>query len=195
MTEANPFLRPGGVATAAPAMTASAPSIPTQASAPTQAAPPAGVPDPFGTDGPDEFTDARSGFLRSADFDGRLLLIDVTGPKGQRISKTTGQPYDYIQCDVTVLDGPATDKIPGAGGTIDVQLTGAALLPGLLGKVGKGGKAQLVLGRMTSGPSRVNKDVPAYWLSEPTETDRQLARQYLAARRARAATADPFAVG
>jgi len=189
---ANPFANPAAAqALVPPALPAAAPPTPPVVAA---AAPSATTPDPFGTSGPDQFSDARSGFLTAKDFDGRLLLIDVTGPKGQRISKSTGQPYDYIQCDVTVLDGGPSDKVPNPGETTDVQLTGAALLPALMGKIGKGYPAQRVLGRMTSGPSRVNQAVMAYWLSEPTDPDRQLARQYLAAQRAKAQTADPFGV-
>lgn len=148
----------------------------------------------------DPFSDAQSGFIRASDYAGRLVLIEVKDLKKDLPSSEAGKSYDAIVADVHVLDGDVTemfemnkpyttpDGATHAAFTVEgSQLSGAALVPQLRGKVGKSYPHNMILGRMKTQPSkRFTRGAPAAILDPPTEADKVLARAFLNTR-------DPFA--
>jgi len=130
----------------------------------------------------DPFSDARSGFITAEDFQGRLLLVAVTGFEANRESTMNpGKTFDTIIADVTVLDGPITEMFDHIPMKIEGQyLSGSGLVPQLKGKVGKVHPSNQILGRMTQRPARVTGFKPANVLAEPTDADKVTARAYLA---------------
>lgn len=123
----------------------------------------------------DPFSDARSGFVRLDDMEGRLLLV-VPLSVEQRDSTLPGQSgkkYDSITADVIVLDGDTTDMIEEIPFTIEgTFLSGQVLTAQLKAKVGKG----MVLGRLGKQKARTKGFGDAWVLNAPTDADKKLAR-------------------
>lgn len=141
----------------------------------------------------DEFDGARSAFVKMDDLEGRLLLVTPTdtGERESNLPGQTGKVYTYIVADVAALDGEITDMVDAIPFELeDFQLTGANIVGQLQPKIKRNGK---VLGRLTKKKAQQRGFSDAWVLAEPSEEDKQRARQYLAAKRAKAAQADPFA--
>jgi hypothetical protein len=123
---------------------------------------------------------ARPGYIRMDDLLNRLLLIKPTD-HGSRNGKEEGQgAYEYIVCDVTVMDGPTTESMSEIPSTLkDFHLSGVNIISTLKPKLKSGGR---VLGRL------VQRKVQGYstfiWhLDEPTLEDITNTRAYLKAKR------------
>jgi hypothetical protein len=113
--------------------------------------------------------DAPSNGVKITDYDGQLLLITPTGHE-QGISTAYG-PADAVDCTVVVLDGA------DAGQSFDgVRIFQKALQGQLRPKVGTG---RMVLGRLGKGTAKPGQSAP-WLLAEPTEADKQTARDHLA---------------
>ena len=121
----------------------------------------------------DLFDGAKNEFASMEDLDGRLVAIWVTG-KGTRESKTSGKQYEYCETVTLVLDNgldgtKVTDLVPAAPHTLDgFQHSTGGLVARLRTRVGT---PKPLVGRINSQPSKVNKQVRAYGISEPTEGD------------------------
>lgn len=149
----------------------------------------------------DPFSTAREAFVKMDHVEGRLLLITVTDT-GERESTLPGakqgDTYTYVVTDTVVLDGEIDEMIDELPMELDdFQFSGEAitgqLLP-VLKKVQQGKGTGMVLNRLgTKG----NKWKTKTWvLTEPTEDDKQIAREYLAEKAKREAETkitDPFA--
>jgi hypothetical protein len=135
--------------------------------------------DLFGED--EDFDLARSGYVKMDDLLNRLLLIKPTD-HGTRESKEKGQSdYEYVVCDVTVLDGPTTDMIDEVPGTLeDFQLSGVNVVNTLKPKLKRGGR---VLGRLAQHKAQ-GRSTLAWHLDEPTPADVAATKAYLKAKRA-----------
>lgn len=122
---------------------------------------------------------SAGGYFNADESVGTLLLIEVKeyrtdfdNPFDTNGEKPT---RDGVEVVVTYLDG---DR---AGETSDVsQLHAGSLVKVLKGSVG----GAMVLGRLERGASQKRGFKPPYILSDPTDTDRETARAYLAAQRA-----------
>lgn len=140
---------------------------------------------------PDLFDAATTTYVEIGDVDGRLICVF-----GHRIAQANGKngdPYDYVEADVLVLDGPVTEKIDQVPTLIEgMRLSAAKVVDQLRTAVRKG---RPVLGRVNSKPSQFNKHVPAYGLAEPTDADKALARPVVADHIAKSKPKndDPFA--
>ena len=133
---------------------------------------------------------------------GRLLLITPTDIARGITSPMRKEPHDRITADVVILDG---DPIKGvlnkddevthvfdspltAPHKIEAMWIAQTVLVNQLRNAHKSGG--MVLGRVTQMPA--NKDGNRAWsLNAPEESDKKLARAYIAA--AKEAEADPFA--
>lgn len=149
----------------------------------------------------DPFSTAREAFVKMDDVEGRLLLITVqdSGERESTLPKAKeGDTYTYIVTDSVVLDGELTEMIDEIPMELEgFQFSGEAitgqLLPALK-KVQNGTGNGLVLNRLgTKG----NKWKTKTWiLTEPTDEDKALAREYLTtveARKKATTPSDPFA--
>lgn len=131
------------------------------------------------TDGDDEFDSARSDYLTVAHLDGRLVLVWALELKTENGS--TGK-YDKIISDVVVLDGDVTEDEVALGYEQTpyvaerMHISNGAIVDKLKARVGS---PRPYLGRIASAPSKVNRQVTAYWVAEPSEGDKTLAKQYL----------------
>jgi len=128
--------------------------------------------DDLATGGPGHKTDAPVG---------RLLIIWAQGMRTD-LPGTNGT-YDAVEARYVVLDGDTTEKIDTIPCVVTDGLFSAGQFVSKL-KHRVGGKP--LLGRVDSRPSTRNKKVLAYGFADPTETDKKLAREYLA-------NLDPFA--
>lgn len=136
----------------------------------------------------DPFDVATSEFIEPADIDGRLILAipyEVGSAKG-----TNGEPYDYVICDMLVLDGPATDKIPGP---FPFEVKGQRFQSGIIAALKpRVAQKRMTIGRVHSQTSKYR--TLAYRLVEPTDDDiakaKPIALSWIA-RRVQAT--DPFA--
>lgn len=133
----------------------------------------------------DPFSSSGSSFINMDDLLGRTLLIRPD-EKGTRDSKTTGSPYDYLVCDVAILDGDETDKIDEVPALYEsLQLTGSGVVAHLKGKIGKrnaDGTRKLALQKVAQIPPAKRGQNPAWVLELPDDMDAaaQLARDFLA---------------
>lgn len=137
----------------------------------------------------DPFNDPQSEFITAKDFVGRLLLVTPTGVETGIVSTmpgAEGKTYDRVIADVVVLDGAVTDKFDTIPCRIEAQLlSGAALVPQLTKRTSAGPvPGKMTLGRVTTRKGKFPQ--PAVVLAEPTDADKNIARQYLA-------SLDPFA--
>lgn len=133
----------------------------------------------------DPFSKATSSFLNNDDLEGRGILVRPD-ELGTRKSKTKpDETYEYVVCDVVVLNGEVTDKIEDVPGLLDaIQLTGGgvvASIKGLIGKRDTEGRRKLKLGRISKVKSQVRGQNDAWILGEPTDEDVTEARAYLKA--------------
>jgi hypothetical protein len=133
----------------------------------------------------DPFSSSGSAFINMDDLKGRTLLIRPD-EIGTRDSKTTGNPYDYVVCDVVILDGAPSDKIEDVPGLYEgIQLTGAGVVAHLKPKLNKrnaDGSRKLALQVVSQVPSAKRGQNPAWVLDLPEDMDAaaQLARDFLA---------------
>lgn len=147
--------------------------------------------DPFSTGATateDPFDVATSEFIGPEDIDGRLILAipyEVGTAKG-----TNGDPYDYVICDMLVLDGPATDKVPGP---FPFEVKGQRFQSGIIASLKpRVAQRRMTIGRVHGQPSKYK--TTAYRLVEPTAEEIAKAKPIANAwieRRTQAT--DPFA--
>lgn len=117
--------------------------------------------DPF-----DSATNSSGGLI--TDYSGALLLITPTEYRPE--VNTTRGPTDAVVIDFVVLDGPR------AGETATSSLVFPKVLKGALkAKIGTG---RMVLGRLGKGDAKPGQSAP-WVLGEPTDQDKQTAREYL----------------
>lgn len=117
----------------------------------------------------DLFDAPASGGVKITEFDGQLLLITPTAHETD--IPTAYGPADAVTANIAVLDGN------GAGQEhTGVRIFQKALQGQLRPKVGTG---RMVLGRLGRGTAKPGQSAP-WLLSDPTESDKQIARDYLA---------------
>lgn len=116
---------------------------------------------------------SSSSGVKITDFDGQLLLITPTGHETD--IPTAYGPADAVTATIAVLDGAgAGDEHAG------VRIFQKALQGQLRPKVGTG---RMVLGRLGRGIAKPGQSAP-WLLADPTEADKQTARDYLARKSA-----------
>lgn len=127
--------------------------------------------------------------------DGRLLAIWATG-EGTRTNKE-GKTYPYVETiTVTLDDGPegldapgweadAAELVPEGWNRLDkFQHSTGSLVARLSKRLTGRDKNDVPLrfrpyiGRLNTQPSRNNKNVAAYSISQPTEADREVIRSF-----------------
>jgi hypothetical protein len=129
----------------------------------------------------DPFASPSAG-VKITEYKGRLMLVTpleyVTG-----ISTKFGES-DAVDADVVILDGEEK------GERLDnVRIFQGALIGVLKGRIGK--QVGMVLGRLGTVPNKKDTEGKPVWvLEQPTEDDKQVARDYLAAA---TKPKDPFA--
>ncbi|MBX6386083.1 MAG: hypothetical protein IRZ07_24435 [Microbispora sp.] len=112
---------------------------------------------------------SSSGGVKITEFDGQLLLITPTAH--EKDIATSYGPADAVSVDLVVLDGAnAGEEHTG------IRVFQRALQGQLRPKVGTG---RMVLGRLGRGTAKPGQSAP-WLLSDPTESDKQIARDYLA---------------
>lgn len=139
---------------------------------------------------PDPFDSARSAFTTIDDIDGRLCIFV---PRTEAQAKgNDGTPYQHITGDVIVIDGEATEQLPGPFPYVvdDMRVSSEFCVNQLRPALRKG---RMLLGTVNSQPSKFNKNVKAYSIGTPTEADSLKARPAAQAYLDRTASADPFA--
>lgn len=112
--------------------------------------------------------DSPSSGVKITEFEGALLLLTPVEHR-ENISTSFG-PADAVVADVAVLDGK--DAGQTHPGTLIFQ---KALMGQLRPKVGTG---RMVLGRLGKGVAKPGQSAP-WVLAEPTEQDKQRARDHL----------------
>lgn len=153
--------------------------------------------DPFSANAPaastapasdDPFDNATTDFIGPEDLDGRFVLF-IPMEKGQ--AKGAQGPYDYIVGDMLVLDGGASEKIPGPfPHEVKGQRISATMMVTQLAK--NVASQRMMAGRVNSRPGQFNR--PAYSLGTPTPDEQARAKPIaLDWLRRRTAAADPFA--
>lgn len=129
----------------------------------------------------DPFSDANDAFIKSEHLEGRLLLVSPYD-KGERESTLPGQTgklYTFVETNTVVLDGEPDDMIDTVPLKLEgFQLSGSGITAQLLPKIASRG---MVLGRLGKKPSQTKGFGDMWILQPPTESDRQVARDYLAA--------------
>jgi hypothetical protein len=125
----------------------------------------------------DPFSAPSTGGAKITDYRGSLLLITPTEYR-EGITTTFGEK-DAVAADVVVLDQTES----GAPEELsDVLIFQGVIIGQTKGKVNRG----MVLGRLGQRPASKPGQNPAWALEDPTEADKQAARDYIAAK-------DPFA--
>ncbi len=151
----------------------------------------------------DPFSSSGSAFINMDDLNGRTLLIRPDEIGSRKSKNDPDKSYDYVVCDVVILDGDTDDKIEDVPGLYEgVQLTGAGVVGHLRNKIGKrnqDGSRKLALQKVTQVPPAKRGQNPAWVLDLPDDLDAAatLARKYLESDNsilAKGVTeADPFA--
>jgi len=120
-----------------------------------------------------EIEDAQSDLVRVADIDGRNVVIfpeKIDKDKGD-----DGKPYNYLQADVIVLDGPVTELMD----TIPFVVTSMRLTSGPLVRNGervmKKGKDKPFAGRINSQKGKFGNKAYGITTWEPDAPIRKLA--------------------
>lgn len=144
----------------------------------------------------DPFMDApepTSAFPKVRDLKGYLVLFTPTKiergiPSNFRDKQGNVQLQDRVTTDIAILDGPLEDFE-------DVEFDGMWIsndtIVGQLAKALKKGDGAMVLARVdTPDPKKAAGTGNPWKLVVPTDADRQVARDYLAAKKEE----DPFAV-
>lgn len=127
----------------------------------------------------DEF-DAPASGVKVTEFEGMLLLCKPSSFT-ENISTTFG-PADAVEMELSVLDGTKAGQTHHG-----VRVFQKALIGQLRPKVGTG---RMVLGRLGRGQAKAGQSAP-WVLHDPTDADKQTARDFLA-RQTAAAGAPPF---
>jgi hypothetical protein len=138
----------------------------------------------------DPFSLARSGFVKMDDLEDRHILV-FPHEVGSRESNIKGQDgeYEYVVCDVIVLDGEVTDMIDEVPCVLeDFQLSGVSVVGVLKPKIKKSGA---VLGKLVAGISQYR--TRRWELSEPDGAILPTARQQYKAYQESSQPSDPFA--
>lgn len=147
--------------------------------------------DPFSTGATatdDPFDVATSEFIEPADIDGRLILA-IPYKQGQDKGHD-GNLYDYVICDMLVLDGAPTDKVPGPFPfEVKGQRFQSGIVASLLPRVAQ---KRMTIGRVHSQPSKFK--TLSYRLVEPTPEEiakaKPIALEWV---KRRVQATDPFA--
>jgi hypothetical protein len=128
----------------------------------------------------EDFDDARSAFVKSEDLEGRLLLVQPheTGSRKSTLPGADGKEYEFVVCDVHVLDGEATDMVVAGDVLEDFQFAGVNVVGQLKPKIRRGKK---VLGRLAKKKAQQRGFSDSWILGDPTDADKAKARKYLAA--------------
>lgn len=136
----------------------------------------------------DPFDIATSDFIEPTDIDGRLILC-VPYETGTARGNN-GDPYDYVICDMLVLDGAATEKIPGP---FPFEVKGQRFQCGIITALKpRVSQKRMTIGRVHSQESKYR--TLAYRLVEPTAEEIVKAKPIALAWQARRVQAtDPFA--
>ncbi len=125
----------------------------------------------------DLFDDARTGWLKTEDLVGRLLLIKAIeiGERESTMAGSNGKMYEYVVGDMVILDGETTELIEAIPHREEAfQFAGARLVSTLKPKIRTG---RMALGRFAQVP--VKGRAPAWELQPPNDKDRALATKYL----------------
>lgn len=96
------------------------------------------IDDPFaGADeDADEFETAKTTFLALADLSDHLVVIDVLGIGTK---KGTDGEYEYAECNVVVVEGPALELLPRVPGVVErMHISGTGVLPQIKHLAGTG---------------------------------------------------------
>lgn len=118
------------------------------------------------------------------DYEGALLLITPTAYL-EEVPTTFGEK-DAVEANVVVLDEPK-GGFPEDEGPAPLEVDGVRFFQGVLisqtkAKIGKG----MVLGRLGQRPPSQPGHNPAWALEDPTDADKEAAREFLK-------TKEPFA--
>jgi hypothetical protein len=144
--------------------------------------------DPFAVDDEpfDDTFDLAGGaaFVKMEDLLGRLLLIKPTSI-GERESTIQGakpgDTYEYVECDVVVLDGEPTELIESVPTVLEAfQFSGAVVVSSLKPKLRNGKR---LLGRLGQHKAKQFKTSMGWHFDPPSDVDQALARSYLASTR------------
>lgn len=133
------------------------------------------------------FDDAKEEFAAKEDLKDRLVAIFVTGRTGTRKSEADGKPYTWVETVTLVLDnGPngdlVTDLAPETSPENPVILDGlqwstkgmvSRLEPRVNAK-----NARPLRGRINSRKNAKRGFADSWSISEPTDEDKALSRQY-----------------
>ncbi len=132
------------------------------------------IEDPFAGASPDddEFATPGSGFVDIHELKDRLCIF-VPLRTETETSKQNGKPYTRIVADVIVLDGPTTELMPELPHLIEEFFVSSKLMVGQMRRLV--GKGRPMLGRVNGKPSSYNKQVLAYGIGDPEESDKVLA--------------------
>lgn len=136
----------------------------------------------------DPFDRATTAFIQPEDLVGRLVLF-IPEEKGK--AKGANGDYEYVTGDMLVIDGAATEKIPGP---FPFEVRGQRISAGMMVIQAKPKIAtkRPILGRVDKRPGQFNN--PAYSFGDPTEADVATARPVaIAWLERREAEKDPFA--
>lgn len=144
--------------------------------------------------GQDPFKSGSSGGSGITEYEGQLLLVTPT--EYIETMKTVHGSRDAVRADLAVLDAP-----DGVDEVEDVLIFAAMIISSAkrMAKFNEAhgvdpstGHPKMILGVLISDKSQQKKGQDAPWvLAEPDEAQAQLARDYLANRKAE--PADPFA--
>jgi len=129
--------------------------------------------DPFaGADESDEFATPGTGFVDIHELKDRLcIFVPLRAEIGT--SKQDGKDYTRIVTDVIVLDGEPTDLMPSIPHLVPEFFVSSKLMVGQLRRLV--GKGKPMLGRINGKPSSFNKQVLAYGIGDPEESDKAAA--------------------
>lgn len=128
----------------------------------------------------DLFDDARTGFIKGDDLEGRLLLIKPlsVGERESTQPGSLGKMYEFVETDTVVLDGEPSEMIETVPFDVEgFQFSGARVVGFLKPKVRTG---RMALGRLVR--VKVKGRTDAWELQPPTDADREIARAYIASR-------------
>lgn len=138
----------------------------------------------------DDFGLATDEFIRLEDLDGRLLLVIPLGTP--RTAKgSNGDPYSYLTCDIVVLSGRPTDKLPKVPGIYgDVRFASERCFNQIDAQRRAG---KMLLGRLDSVMSKYRTLAYGFSTKDLTNADILLARKGAAAYKASRPESNPFA--
>lgn len=119
----------------------------------------------------DGFETATTDYVTPMDLLDRLLLVIPLRQKSMKNNR--GEEYTAVFCDIVVLSGKPSDKIPDVPTILeDVMLSAGrcvAQLTPRLPSARNGFKGRMLLGRLNGRPSQHNKQVLAFGFGEPDQ--------------------------